>query len=53
MPLIEAIRTKVAADLFEFSQHAIDQAILRHVNVQEVREAITGGAVMEDYPEDK
>jgi len=53
MPLIEAIRTKVAADLFEFSQHAIDQAILRHVNVQEVREAITRGAVIEDYPEDK
>ena len=53
MPLIEAIRTKVAADLFEFSQHAIDQAILRHVNVQEVREAITSGGVIEDYPEDK
>jgi hypothetical protein len=53
MPLIEAIRTKVAASLFEFSQHALDQAILRHIKVQEIREAIAGGAVIEDYPQDK
>jgi uncharacterized protein DUF4258 len=53
MPLIEAIRAKVAGDLFEFSQHAVDQSILRHISVQEVREAIAAGAVIEDYPQDK
>lgn len=53
MMLIEAIRGKVATDSFEFSQHAVDQTILRRISVQEVREAIAGGEVIEDYPDDK
>ena len=52
MALIEAIRTKVAGGLFEFSQHAVDQSILRHISVQEIREAIAAGEVIEDYPGD-
>ena len=53
MTLIEAIREKVVANAFEFSQHAVDQTILRHISVQEIREAIGNGKVIEDYPDDK
>lgn len=53
MSLIEQIRTKIAGDSFEFSQHAVDQSIIRHVRVHELREAVAGGEVIEDYPEDK
>jgi hypothetical protein len=51
--MIEEIRKKIAQDLFEFSQHAVDQSILRCVSVQELREAIDHGQVIEDYPHDK
>ena len=53
MDLIEGIRRKVASGAFEFSQHAVDQAILGHIAVQEIREAIASGEVVEDYPGDK
>src|SRR2546426_11884412 len=53
MTLIEGIREKVVANAFEFSQHAVDQTILRHISVQEIREAIDNGKVIEDYPDDK
>lgn len=53
MTLIEAIQDKVATGVFEFSQHAVDQSILRHISVQEIIEAIAGGEVIEDYPNDK
>jgi hypothetical protein len=51
--LIDEIRRRVARGDFEFSQHAVDQAILRHISVQELREAIAGGEVIETYTEDK
>lgn len=51
--MIEQIRAKVQAGQFEFSKHAVDQSILRQVSVQEVREAIANGEIIEDYPEDK
>ena len=53
MTLIEAIREKVLANAFEFSQHAVDQTILRHISVEEIREVIGTGKVIEDYPDDK
>jgi hypothetical protein len=53
MDLIEGIRAKVAAGAFEFSQHALDQSIRRHISVAELREAISSGEVIEDYPNDK
>lgn len=53
MTLIEAIREKIRVDQFEYSQHAVDQSILRSVSVQELREAIASGEVIEDYPMDK
>ena len=51
--MIEEIRAKVQAEQFEFSKHAVDQSILRRISVQELREAIANGEVIEDYPEDK
>ena len=53
MSLIEEIREKIAKARFEFSKHAVDQVILRGISVQEVREAIASGEVIEDYPDDK
>jgi len=51
--MIEQIRTKIQAGQFEFSKHAVDQSILRQISVQELREAIANGRMIEDYPEDK
>jgi len=53
MAIIEEIRAKIAQDQFEFSQHAVDQSIIRHISVQEIREMIADGQVIEDYPDDK
>ena len=53
MAVIQAIREKVGAGAFEFSQFATDQSILRHISVQELREAVAVGEVIEDYPSDK
>jgi len=51
--LIQEIRQKFTANRFEFSKHAVDQLMLREITVQEVREAIATGEVIEDYPDDK
>jgi hypothetical protein len=53
MTLIEEIRKKVQAGAFEYSQHAVDQSILRHISVQELQEAVEAGEVIENYPNDK
>jgi len=50
---IEEIRKKIAQSQFEFTQHAGDQSILRHISVQELHEAIAHGEIIEDYPHDK
>jgi hypothetical protein len=50
---MEDIQDKVDGDQFEFSKHATDQTILRGIRVQEVREVIASGQVIEDYPDDK
>jgi hypothetical protein len=51
--MIEEIREKISAGQFEFSKHAVDQSILRHVTLQEIREAIAAGEIIEDYSDDK
>jgi hypothetical protein len=51
--VIEEIRKKFAAGQFEFSKHAVDQSILRHITVQEVRDVIGNGEIIEDYLNDK
>jgi hypothetical protein len=51
--MIEEIREKISAGLVEFSKHAVDQSIVRRVTVQDMREAIAAGEIIEDYPDDK
>lgn len=51
--MIDQIRAKVTAGLFEFSKHAVDQSIIRRITVEEAREAFANGEIIEDYPEDK
>ena len=51
--MIEEIRAKIAAGRFEFSKHAVDQSLIRRISVQELREAIANGEIIEDYPQDK
>jgi len=51
--MIDAIRSKIADDLFEFSKHAVDQSILRNISLDEFRECISNATVIEDYPNDK
>ena len=51
--MIDEIRNKIAASQFEYSRHAVDQSLLRHITIQEVREAIAVADVIEDYPHDK
>ena len=51
--MIEQIRAKVAAGMFELSRHAVDQSIIRRITVEEARAAFANGEIIEDYPEDK
>ena len=51
--MIGEIRKKIAVDAFEFSKHAVDQTIIRRISVPELREAISNGVIIEDYPDDK
>jgi len=51
--MINDIREKIAAGSFEFSKHAVDQTILRGISVQEIRDSIQTGEVIEDYADDK
>lgn len=51
--MIAEIREKVASDQFEFSEHAVNQSIMRRISVQELRAAIAEGEIIEDYPDDK
>ena len=53
LSMIEEIRAKIAAGLFEYSKHAVDQSILRRISVQELFEAIVTGEIIEDYQGDK
>lgn len=51
--MIEEIRDKIKLGLYEFSKHAVDQSILRHITTQEIREALECGEIIENYPNDK
>ena len=51
--ILEQIRQKIATDQFELSRHAVDQSILRKIQIQEIKEAIETGQIIEDYPNDK
>jgi len=51
--MIKELRSKIANGQFEFSQHAVDQSIIRHISVQEIREVFANSQIVEDYPDDK
>jgi len=51
--MIRELAGEIAKGQFEFSQHAVDQSIIRHIGVHEIREAFADGQVIEDYPDDK
>lgn len=51
--MIHRIREKIHNRQFEFSKHAVDQSILRHITLQELYEAIENAQIIEDYPDDK
>lgn len=53
MPIIDDLRSKISQNAFEFSKHAVDQTILRNISVQEIRDVINNGEIIEDYPDDK
>lgn len=48
--MIDQIRAKIQADQFELSQHAVDNSILRHITIQEIREAFAQGEIIETIP---
>ena len=50
--IIGAIRRKVAAGVYEFSRHATRRSIQRGVAPEEIEQAIAGGEIIEDYPDD-
>ena len=50
---MEEIRRKFRAVQYEYSLHAVDQSILRHITRKEVEEAVANGEIVEDYPTDK
>lgn len=49
----DEISRKIGDGRFEFSEHATDQAILRGITVQEVREALRRPELIEYYSHDK
>ena len=51
--MITDIREKIQQDHFEFTQHAVDQSILRHISIHELREAIENSEIIGVYPDDK
>jgi hypothetical protein len=54
MSMLDGIRAKFSVRQYEFSKHAVDQAILRNILVVELEEAIANRSeVIEDYPDDK
>ena len=53
MTLIGKIREKISTGQFELSKHAVDQSIVRRIEMQELRDAVAAGEVIEDYPGDK
>ncbi len=51
--MIDGIRSKIQTGQFELTKHAVDQSIIRHINMRELREAIDSSVIIEDYPTDK
>jgi len=44
---------KISKGEYRFSDHAVKRMIQKSIDRQEVEEAISGGEVIEEYPDDK
>lgn len=54
MDRLQKIQRKIFDHQFEFSEHAVDQSIIRKISVNEVKEALSYRAkIIEEYPNDK
>ena len=51
--MIEESRRKFKIQEYEYSLHAVDQSVLRHIARRDVEDAVECGSVIEDYPSDK
>ncbi|HHT9124697.1 MAG TPA: DUF4258 domain-containing protein [Candidatus Brocadiia bacterium] len=51
--MIDEIIGKIQKGLYEYSQHAVDQSVVRMISTKEVQEAIEHGKIIENYPDDK
>ncbi len=51
--MIKEIRRAFKEGRYEYSLHAVDQSILRHILCREIDEVIEEGEIIEDYPDDK
>ena len=51
--MIKDIKKSFKNKRYEYSLHAVDQSILKHISCKEILEAIAEGEVIEDYPDDK
>jgi hypothetical protein len=47
------IRAKVRAGDYRFTIHSLERRIERSITKSDIEEAILGGDIIEDYPEDK
>lgn len=53
MAILHGIQLKFQRDKFELSEHALDQSLLRNIQLAEIRQAIRTGEIIERYPLDK
>ncbi len=54
MSMIDEIRKKFVNGQYEYSKHAVDQSIIRHISTAEIQEAmLSKSEIIEDYPDDK
>lgn len=51
--MINKIKEAFKENQYEYSLHAVDQSILRHITRSEILEVIKNGEIIEDYPKDK
>ena len=51
--MVQKIKEAFRKDRYEYSLHAVDQSILRHITRKEILEMVENGQIIEDYPEDK
>lgn len=51
--MIEEIRKKIEGRQFKLSKHAVEQALIRKIQLREIEEAISNGQIIESYPGDK